>query len=99
MGASTHGKFVNQARYVVTGITDEKITLRDELTKNEFATTPLEIASSSRLAWACTYNATQGRTEEDTVILHDLDSCFLTRAHLFVGVSRVTNGGNIFLAE
>ena len=84
---------------MVTGIRDEKITLKDELTEVEFATTPLEIASSSRLAWACTYNATQGRTEEGTVILHDIDSRFLTRAHLYVGISRVTNGKNVFLAE
>ena len=99
VGASTHGKFVNQARYVVTSMADYMITLKDELTKVEFTTTPLEVASCSRLAWACTYNATQGRTEEGTVILHDIDSRFLTRAHLYVGISRVTNGKNVFLAE
>ena len=99
VGASTHGKFVNQARYVVTSMADYMITLRDELTQVEFTTTPLEVASCSRLAWACTYNATQGRTEEGTVILHDIDSRFLTRAHLYVGISRVTNGKNVFLAE
>ena len=78
---------------------DYMITLRDELTQVEFTTTPLEVASCSRLAWACTYNATQGRTEEGTVILHDIDSRFLTRAHLYVSISRVTNGKNVFLPE
>ena len=99
VGASTRGKILKQVRYVVTAITYDKITLHDELTEVEFATTPHEIASSSRLEWACTYNATQGRTEEGTVILHDLDSRFLTRAHLFVGISRVMHGDNVFLAE
>ena len=99
VGASAHGNFVYQARYVVTSMSDYMITLRDELTHAEYTTTSLEVASCSRLAWACTYNATQGRTEEGTVILHDIDSRFLTRAHLFVGISRVTNGKNVFLAE
>ena len=84
VGSTTHGKFVNQARYTVTAVSQDKITLKDELTQNEFSTTPGEIASSSRLAWACTYNSTQGSTEQGTVILHDLDNRHLTRAHLYV---------------
>ena len=99
VGASTHGNFVNQASYVVTSMAYYMITLRDELTQVEFTTTPFEVASCSRLAWACTDNATQGRTEEGTVILHDIGSRFLTHAHLYVSISRVTNGGNVYLAE
>ena len=99
VGSTTHGKFVNQARYTVTYVSQDKITLKDELTQKEFSTTPLEIASSSRLAWSCTYNATQGSTENGSVILHDLDNCHLTRAHLYVGISRVTEGENVYLAE
>ena len=51
------------------------------------------------LAWAMVYNKVQGATENGTVCLHDLGSRYLKRSHLYVGLSRVTDGGNVFIAK
>jgi hypothetical protein len=105
VGSSTSGKIVNGARYAVTCINNpkiggvERVILRDELTEDEFETSLEAISKHCLLAWAMVYNKVQGATENGTVCLHDLGSRYLKRSHLYVGLSRVTDGGNVFIAK
>ena len=98
VGNSTSGRFVNGGRYIVTRI-GEKIVLRDEMTEDEFETSAEAINKHCLLAWAMVYNKVQGSTENGTVMLHDMRSPYLRRSHLYVGLSRVTNGSNMFVAR
>ena len=98
MGGSTSGKFVNGARYMVTRV-GEKIGLRDEQTLEEFEATAEAVSKHCLLAWSMVYNKTQGCTESGTVMLHDTGSKYFRRCHLYVGLSRVTDGGNVFIAR
>ena len=97
VGNSTNGKFVNGGRYTVTDMCSEKILLRDESTDVSFETTPESMSKNAILAWALTYQKVQGTTEQGIVFLHDLASRHLRRCHLYVGLSRVTNGANVFI--
>ena len=75
--------------------------LVDELTGEKF-TASLEAASRhthTLLAWAMVYNKAQGSTVEGSVCLHDMASRYFRRHHLYVGLSRVTNGGNVSIAH
>ena len=101
VGGSTNGKFVNGGRYTVTRIGGERACLKDELTEDEFETSLEAISKHCLLAWAMVYPKVQGRTESGTVLLHDIYPCskFLKRCHLYVGLSRVTDGNNVFIAR
>jgi len=99
VGSSTSGQIVNGGRYTVICIVPERIGLKDEMTEDEFETTPDAISKHCLLAWAMVYNKVQGSTESGTVILHDMASKFLRRSHLYVGLSRVTDGANVFIAR
>ncbi len=100
VGSSTSGKlFVNGGRYVVTRVGGERVCLKDEMTKDEFETSLEAISKHCLLAWAMVYPKGQGCTESGTVMLHDMGSKFLRRSHLYVGLSRVTDGGHVFIAH
>ena len=99
VGNSTTGKFVNSGRYVVTRIGGERACLKDELTEDEFETSVEAISKHCLLAWAMVYNKVQGCTESGTVMLHDMESKYLRRCHLYVGLSRTTSGSNVFVAR
>ena len=51
-----------------------------------------QVTKHTRLRWAVTYPAIQGRTLEGTVRLWDTDSRHFTLAALYIGASRATDG-------
>ena len=77
----------------------EKVTLEDNWTNKQFDVSIDQIRKNAQLAWAVVYQKVQGCTEEGTVMLHDLSSRYLKRSHLYVGLSRVTDGSNVFIAR
>ena len=58
----------------------------------QFYLTAEQVARHTRLAWTLTYPAVQGRTFQGSVGIWDLDSRHFTTRHLYVGVSRATDG-------
>ena len=95
----TSGKFVNGARYLVISFSNECILLKDEATEKEFEATPDQIGRCTLLGHAMVYNKVQGSTEEGTVLLHGCSSPYFKKCHLYVGLSRVTAGANVFVAS
>ena len=99
VGNCTNGKFTNGARYLVKAIMKEPNVLIEDIAKQlEFETSIEAISKNCILAWALTYPKVQGVTEEGTIMLHDLHSKHFKRCHLYVGLSRVTNGKKVFVA-
>jgi len=45
------------------------------------------------------YNKVQGATETGTVMLHDTSSPYFKKCHLYVGLTRATEGTNVFVAR
>ena len=98
VGNCTNGKIINGARYEVTEINKEQAQLKDEITENIFWVSLEIISQRCLLAHAMTYPKVQGCTEKDKrVFLHDLNSKNLKRNHLYVGLSRVTDGTSAFV--
>ena len=89
---------MNGGRYTVTRIGGDKATLKDDLEEEAFETSLDAIGKCCLLAHAMVYNKVQGATENGTVMLHDTGSPYFKRCHLYVGLSRTTNGGNVFVA-
>ena len=98
VGNYTSGKVVNGGRYTVTRI-GERVCLKDEMTDDEFEVSLENVSKHCILAWALCYPNVQGCTERGTVILHDMASKYLRRCHLYVGLSRVPDGNNVFSAD
>lgn len=98
VGSSTGGKFVNGGRYTVTRIGGERACLNDDMTGDTFETSLEAIGKCCLLAHAMVYNKVQGATESGTVMLRDTGSKYFKRCHLYVGLSRVTGGANVFIA-
>ena len=74
------------------------ITLEDHTTGVNFEVTPEALSKNCILAWALTYPKVQGITEKGTVFLHDLGSKHFKKCHLYVGLSRVTDGKHVFIS-
>ncbi len=98
IGSSTQGKIVNGGRYVVIEI-GQNIKIKNLLSEEHFDMTRDSIGKYTQLGWAVVYQKVQGQTCEGTVLLHDLHSKFFNRAHLYVGLSRVTDGSKVFIAR
>ena len=98
VGNSTAGRVINGARYIVTSICPERVALKDLATNEEFGLTPEGVSRLCILGWALVYPRIQGCTETGTILLHDMNSKYLRRHHLFVGLSRVTDGRNAFIS-
>jgi hypothetical protein len=98
IGSSTAGRIVNGARYEVTRIGPERVALKDLATHEELELTLEAVARQCTLGWALCYPRVQGCTETGTVLLHDMSSKYLKRHHLYVGLSRVTDGSNVFIS-
>lgn len=98
VGNATTGKFVNGGRYLVMGLGDGCINLKDELTEDIFQASVEAISKHTMLAWAMVYPKVQGCTESGSVMLHDMRSPYVRRCHLYVGLSRVTDGSNAFIS-
>jgi len=96
-----HKKIVNGALLEVLDIDPKKkkgVLVHDRETKKEFSMTIAQVAKHTRLCWAVTYPAVQGRTLDGTVRLWDIDSKHFTLEALYVGVSRATHGSLVSLA-
>ncbi len=98
VGSATGGKFINGARYLVKGL-GPQLVLQDELTGDKFTASLEAVSGHTLLVWAIVYNKAQGCTVEGTVCLHDMANKYFRRCHLYVGLSRVTEGGNAFVGD
>ena len=99
MGNATAGRIVNGGRYAVTAIGGGKISLSDDLTGDAFEVSLEACGKCCLLAHAMVYNKVQGATESGTVMLHDTESKYFRRCHLYVGLSRVTAGEHLFVGD
>ena len=72
----------------------------DKLTGEVMECSAEVLAKHTCLAHAVVYNRAQGLTiREQTCVLHDMHSKYFRRPHLYVGLSRVTRGVDIRLAD
>ena len=99
VGNATAGRIVNGGRYTVTAIGGGKISLSDDLTSDAFEVSLEACGKCCLLGHAMVYNKVQGATESGTVMLHDTGSKYFKRCHLYVGLSRVTDGANVFVGD
>ena len=90
-------RIVNGAFLLVTAVSEETISLVDEQTQETFDVTPEQVANHTRLRWALTVWACQGRTLEGTVALHESTNQHFSPTHLYVGLTRTTSGSDIWL--
>ena len=94
VGSSTQRGIVNGAFYEVVQL--EPLRLRDTLTNEIVESTAEQLPKLCCLAHAVVYNRAQGLTiREQSVVLHDFESRYFRRAHLYVGLSRVADGRQI----
>ena len=98
VGNSTNAKFVNGGRYTVSRI-GERVGIKDDMIGEVFETTLEAISKNCLLAHAMVYNKVQGAPESGTVMLHDTSSKDFKKCNLYVGLSRVTAGGNASIAR
>ena len=75
---------------------DNCIRLRDEITEEIFQASVEAVSKHCTLAWAMVYPKVQGCAVHGVVVLRDLRSPFLLRNHMYVGLSRVTDGSRAF---
>ena len=90
---------VNGAFLLVTAIVGNTIRLRDEDTAEQLECTPAQLARHTRLRWALTLCAVQGRSLSGTIAIHDTRSRHFDAPYLYVGLSRATNGANVHIAS
>jgi len=97
---STFPGIVNGAFLQVTAVRAGRISLKDEdvPAAPELTVTPAQLAKHTRLRWALTLCSVQGRSLPGTVAIHDVRSQHFDRTHLYVALSRATNGGNVHVA-
>ena len=94
IGTNTTRKFINGAFYECLSI--HPIQIKDTLTDEIIECTQELLSKHTTLAHSVVYNKAQGLTIKNKVIaLYDLYSMHFRRQHLYVGLSRVTNGGDI----
>ena len=91
-------KVVNGALLEVLDIDSKGAQIRDLEMENDFHMSLAQVAKHTRLCWAVTYPAVQGRTLDGTVRLWDLDSKYFTLEALYIGVSRARHGSLVSLA-
>ncbi len=93
-----HKHVVNGALLEVTALDGEEAQVRDIETGEEFTMTITRIAKHTRLRWAVTYPAVQGRTLQGTVKLWDVESRHFALEDLYIGASRATHGSLVSIA-
>jgi hypothetical protein len=94
---STLRGIVNGAFLIVTAIAGEKIRVRDEDTDVEADYTPTQLAKHTRLRWALTLCSVQGRSLKGTIGIHDTNSVHFDKTHLYVALSRATDGSSVHI--
>jgi ATP-dependent exoDNAse (exonuclease V) alpha subunit len=94
IGTCTNKKIINGAFYELINV--NPLQIKDTLTNEIIDCTPDLLSKNTTLAWSVVYNRAQGLTIKNKVIcLHDMHSKHFKRNHLYVGLSRVTNGSDI----
>ena len=58
-----------------------------------------QVAKHTRLRWALTLTSVQGRSLPGTIGIHDTNSKHFSAAHLYVALSRATDGANVTILE
>jgi hypothetical protein len=94
---STLRGIVNGAFLSVMAIAGDKIRVRDEDADVELECTPVQLAKHTRLRWALTLCSVQGRSLKGTIAIHDTASVHFTRTHLYVALSRATDGACVHI--
>ena len=90
---------VNGAFLLATAVEDEKIRARDEDTEEEADYAPATLAKHTRLLWALTLCSVQGRSLPGTIAIHDTRSRHFDTTHLYVALSRATDGANVHIVS
>ena len=98
IGSATGGKFINGARYRVKGL-GPQLVLQDEMTGDKFTASLEAVSRHTLLAWSMVYNKARSCMVHSAVCLHDMTNKYFRRCHLYVGLSRVTDGGNVFVGD
>ena len=100
IGSNTVGKFVNGTFLLVSGVGQEgAVRLQDEETKEEFETSVEQIARHTKLRWALTICSAQDKSLPGTISIHDVESTHFSVTHLYVALSRATDGANVSIAK
>ena len=87
---------VNGAFLLVTAIQGDKITLLDEDTGQKADFTAAQLAKHTRLCWALTLCSVQGRSLLGSIAIHTKSRHFNMK-HLYVALSRATDGANVHI--
>ena len=88
---------VNGAFLLVTAIQDDKITLLDEDLGVQADFTAAQLAKHTRLRWALTLCSVQGRSLPGSIAIHNTRSRHFDVRHLYVALSRATDGANVHI--
>ncbi len=99
VGNATAGRVVNGGRYTVNAIGGDKVALMDDMNGDAFEMSVEACGKCCLQAHAMVYNKVHGSRESGTVMLHDTGSKYFKRSQLYVGLSRVTHGGNAFVGD
>jgi hypothetical protein len=94
---STLKGIVNGAFLIVTALAGEKIRVQDEDTDVEAEYSPVQLAKHTRLRWALTLCSVQGRSLKGTIAIHDTGSVHFDKTHLYVALSRATDGSSVHI--
>ena len=96
---STLRPIVTGAFLLVADVSAEVVTLKDEdIDGEELEITVSQLVRHTRLAHGLTLCSAQGRTLSGSIALHDLGSRHFTSTHLYVGLSRATDGSKVSIA-
>ena len=90
---------MNGAFLLVKRVSPEGVWLQDEDTGEELEVSTAQVAKHTRLRWALTLTSVQWRSLPGTVGIHDTSSRHFSAAHLYVVLSRATDGANATICE
>ncbi len=80
-------------------IGQDGVRLQGEDTKEEFEASVEQIAKHTKLRWALTLCSVQGRSLDGTIAIYDVESVHLSDVHVYVALSRATDGANVSTAK
>ncbi len=86
---------MNGAFLLVTRVSPDAVWLQDEDTGEELEVSAAQMAKHTRLRWALTLASVQGRSLPGTIGIHCTSSMHFSAAHLYVVLSRATDGANV----
>jgi len=98
VGCSTTLKpIINGGFYVVTRVSQESVTLKDEDIPEigEFEVTIHQLVKHAKLRHAPTLYSVKGRSLTGTITIRDVTSTHFKSEYLYVGLSRATQGRDV----